>query len=51
MTKQQLLELRLQVDQLEEYLQTEICHKCEEMRLSLIAIKQKLRQCSEESCD
>ena len=51
MTKQQLLELRLQVDQIDEYLQTEICHKCEEMRLALIAIKQKLRQFSEETCD
>lgn len=49
MTKQQFVELQLQIDQIEEYLQTEICQKCEQMRVSLIHLKQSLKKFSEET--
>lgn len=51
MTQKHIVELQIQIDQIEEYIQTEMCQKCEEMRVSLIHLKQSLKKFLEEAID
>lgn len=40
MTKQQILELKMEIDKIREYVHSELCKKCEEM-------SQKLKECEQ----
>lgn len=42
--KPNLLEIQNRIDEIQEYIDTELCKKCEEMKLKLVALKHILIQ-------
>lgn len=48
MTNDKLSEIKDQIDQLQEYINTELCKKCEEMKYRLVALKEVIIEYSNE---
>lgn len=42
MKKQQIIEIKLEIDHIKQYLESEICKKCEEMSEKLRALEQSI---------
>lgn len=42
--KPNLLEIQNRIDEIQEYIDTELCKKCEEMKFKLVALKHILIQ-------
>lgn len=39
-----LIDIQNQIDEIQEYIDTELCKKCEEMKLKLIGLKRTIMQ-------
>lgn len=39
-----LIDIQNQIDEIQEYIDTELCKKCEEMKLKLISLKHTIMQ-------
>lgn len=44
MTVKQILEIKTEIDRIKEYVASEICHKCEEMKQRLDLCEQMLQE-------